>query len=160
MTETVTQEEFYDRLDDVQSGMLAIGDVRPVPMSHYIDRDTNTLWFITARGTDMVNKLQAGPQKTTYVVACGHAKLYGTIEGTAQLSNDRAKLEEIWNPVADSWFEGGIDDPDLRLFRLDLSEAEVWATTGAVGFLYELAKAQFTDDKPDMGAHGTLRFAA
>jgi len=160
MTHTLTADDFWKRLDDVQSGMLSVDGARPVPMSQYADRDLNVLWFITAKGTDIVESLASGPKEARYLVAEGAANLYATVDGKASLSNDKAKLDELWNVVADAWFEGGEQDPDVQLVRVDLSEAEVWTTTGRLGFLYEIAKAQTTDQKPDMGAHGTLRFAA
>jgi general stress protein 26 len=160
MTHTLTADDFWKRLDDVQSGMLSVDGARPVPMSQYADRDLDVLWFITAKGTDIVESLASGPKEARYVVAEGGANLYATVDGKASLSNDKAKLDELWNVVADSWFEGGEQDPDVQLVRVDLTEAEVWATTGKLGFLYEIAKAQVSEVKPDMGAHGMLRFAA
>ena len=41
---------------------------------------------------------------------------------------------------------------------MDLTEAEVWTTGGSISFLYEIGKANMTDQKPDLGEHGTLRF--
>lgn len=158
MTDTLTPDDFWSRLDDLNAGMLALADGRPVPMSHYTDREANALWFITARGTAIAEALENGPHPARYVVASG--KLYATIDGTAQISQDRAKLDEIWNAVASAWFEDDKQDEDLTLVRVDLKDAEVWATDGGLAFLYEIAKAHITDEKPDMGTHGTLRFAA
>ncbi len=160
MTDTLTQDDFWSHLDGVQAGMLAIGNARPVPMSHYADREARALWFITAKGTDLVDATRDGVKPARYILASGNGKLYARIDGHATLSNDRAKLDEIWNVIADSWFEDGKTDGDLALVRVDLNEAEVWITNGGMRFLYEIAKAQMTDEKPDMGTHGTLHFAA
>jgi general stress protein 26 len=158
MTDTVTHDDFWTRLGDLNAGMLSVGENRPIPMSHYPDRDANALWFITAMGTDIAQALASGSQPARYIVAAG--KLYATIDGTASLSNDAAKLAEIWNAVADAWFEDGREDDDIALVRIDLKSAEVWATDGGLAFLYEIAKANLTDEKPDIGAHGTLSFTA
>ncbi len=50
------------------------------------------------------------------------------------------------------------DDPDIRLVKLDPSAAEVWLTSGAVGFAFELVKSKLTGDQPDMGDHFTVTF--
>ena len=71
---------------------------------------------------------------------------------------DPAKLDELWSAIAGAWFEDGRQDDDVQLVRMDLSTAEVWATGGSLSFLYEIAKAHLTDEKPDMGQHGTVRF--
>ena len=155
--DTLTPDQFWSRLDGVQAGMLGAGSARHVPMSHYAEAETNRLWFITARGTDLVEACQSGAE-ASYIVASGDGKLYARIHGRARVETDQAKIDELWNPIAGAWFEDGKDDPDVRLIRMDLSEAEVWATDGGLRFLYETAKAHLTGTPPDMGEHGTIRF--
>lgn len=150
-------DQFWNRLDDVNAGMLGTTeDPRLVPMSHYADRDQSTLWFIGAKGTDLAETLAGGPKDAIHVVTDAGEGLYTRIHGSLSLSDDRAKLDDIWNAVASSWFEGGKDDPDVQLMRMTLSEAEVWATGGSVSFLFQIAKSKVTGDKPDMGEHYTL----
>ena len=158
MSNTVTPDDFWPRLDDVRAGMLNVNGGRPVPMSHYPDRETNRIWFITAEGTDLVEALRAGPQDARYIIASGDGKLDARADGKASLSGNRDKLDEIWNAIAAAWFEGGRDDEDIALVCLDLSEAEIWATDGGLKFLYETAKANVTGQKPDIGDQGVLRF--
>ena len=151
--------QFWSRLDDINSGMLGVTqDARLVPMSHYTDRKVGVLWFITAKDTDLARSVASGPQEAMHVVSDGGQGLYARIHGTLSLSDNRAKLDELWNAVASSWVEDGKQDPDVQLLRLDLSEAEVWATGGSMSFLYQIAKSKITGDKPDMGDHYTLTF--
>lgn len=158
MSNHVTEDDFWPRLDDINAGMLNVDGGRPVPMSHYADRDARALWFITANGTDLVEALRKGAREARYILASGDGKLYARVDGRAALSDDRKKLDEIWNFVAASWFEEGKEDEDLALVRMDLSEAEIWATDGGLKFLYETAKANVTGEKPDMGDQGIIRF--
>lgn len=157
MTDLV--DTFWKRLDDINSGMLGLTeDPRLVPMSHYADRDLNTLWFITAKGADLSQSLRDGAKDALHVVSSANEGLYTRIHGRLSLSNDSKKLDELWNAVASSWFEEGRQDPDVQLLRLDLAEAEVWATGGRAAFLYEIAKSKLTGSKPDMGDHYSLTF--
>lgn len=156
MTDTL-KKEFHDRLDDINAGMLAAEGARSVPMSHYVDEDGATLWFITAKGTDLAKAAQTGAE-AEYILSSGGEHLYARVEGMLSAVTNPAKLDEIWNAIAASWFEDGKQDDDIQLMRLDMSEAEVWATRGNAGFLFQIAKAHLTDAKPDMGEHGTLRF--
>lgn len=152
-------DTFWKRLDDINSGMLGLTeDPRLVPMSHYADRDLNTLWFITAKGTDLSQSLRAGSKDALHIVSSAGEGLYTRIHGRLALSDDSAKLDELWNAVASSWFEEGRQDPDVQLLRFDLAEAEVWATGGRAAFLYEIAKSKLTGAKPDMGDHYSLAF--
>ena len=155
--DTVTPDEFYDRLDKVNAGMLAAGTARAVPMSHYVERETNTLFFFGARGTDLA-QASSSPAEAVYLLADGGKKVYARIHGTLTAVTDPAHVEKYWNAVAASWYDEGKEDPDLQLMRLDMSEAEVWATDGGAKFLYETAKANATGATPDVGDHGTIRF--
>lgn len=152
------KQEFWDRLSDINSGMLGTAEARAVPMSHYVDRDTgSTLWFITAKNTDLA-KSAASPAAAQYIVSSSDEALYARIDGTLSQSHDRAELDKLWNAVADAWFEDGKTDDDVQLLRLDLSTAEVWITGGSLKFFYEMAKAQISDQKPDIGDHAMLTF--
>jgi len=154
---TELKKEFWDRLEDTRAGMLATDGGRAVPMSHYIDRDANALWFITAKGTDLAQVSQSGAA-AEYLISSSNESLYARIDGSVQAVTDPAKLDELWSAVAAAWFEDGRKDDDIQLVRMDLKEAEVWATGGSLSFLYEIAKANVTKEKPDAGDHGTLIF--
>ena len=120
------RDTFWKRLDGINAGMLGCApDWRLVPMSHYADPDEDALWFITADGTDLVKAVEGGPQQAVHVVSEGGDKLYARMEGTLELSNDKTKLDDIWNAVASSWFEDGKQDDDVRLLRLYEGTSEI-----------------------------------
>lgn len=156
MTEEL-KTEFHDRLKKINTGMLEVGG-RFLPMSHSVTEGDPNLWFITAKNTPMAEAAAKGGE-ANYLICSDGKGLYADIHGTLALSDDAAKLEEIWSIVADAWFEGGKTDPDLQLVRYTPHKAEVWVTEGGtLGFLYQIAKAKMTDAKPDLGQHGTVNF--
>lgn len=151
------RKQFWKRLEGIQAGMLGLTrDAKVVPMSHHADPEAHALWFIAAAGSHLVEATGTTPHEALHVVAEGSGKLYARIEGRLSVSDDRAKLDEIWNGVASSWFEEGRDDPDVRLLKLAITGAEVWTTTGGTGFLYELALNKITGKAPNMGEHFVL----
>lgn len=152
------KDEFWDRLHAVNAGMLDATDgVRSVPMSHHTDRDRNTLWFITAQGTDIVDAVHEGPQDATYIVCDGSKGVYADLRGTLTMSDDKAKLDEIWSVVADAWFEDGKDDPDVRLLAFHIDAGEAWLTpTSGIAFMLGIARAQLLGTPPDIGSHLVL----
>ncbi|WP_425098456.1 pyridoxamine 5'-phosphate oxidase family protein [Tropicibacter sp. S64] len=154
---TDLKDTFWDRIEDVQAGLLETGGTRPVPMSPMARKDDKAIWFITAEGTAANEAAKTGA-KATFNVADPKAHLFATIDGTLEQSHDKAKLDELWSPVASAWFEEGQEDKDVRLIRFTPSDAEVWATDGGAKFLYEIAKAHVTEEKPDMGDHGRVMF--
>ncbi|MBB3808905.1 pyridoxamine 5'-phosphate oxidase family protein [Pseudochelatococcus contaminans] len=153
------KHKFWDRLDGINAGLLGTtNELKFVPMSHYADPEQNALWFITANGVDLVSQTESGPKNAIHLIGDEAGKLWARIEGQLELSQDTAKLDEIWNSVAESWFDGGKRDPDIRLLKFSLARAEVWTTNGKLGFLYEISKSKLTGDKPDLGENYNLTF--
>lgn len=149
-------DRFWKEMESVHSAMLGIGEARHVPMSPYARQNDGAIWFITAQGTELVEAITRGASDGSLIVT-GESNIHARIEGTASIVQDRAKLEELWNPVASSWFDG-IDDPDIRLIRLVPAEAEIWLTSGGLGFAFELVKSKLTGKQPDVGEHFSLTF--
>jgi general stress protein 26 len=151
-------DDFWNRAAAVTAGMLdAKGARRPVPMSHHADRAAGTLWFITGKGTEAVDAVTTGFVHSTYVLADGSKGIYAHLDGTLVLSDDKAKLDELWSPGAALWFDGGREDPDIRLLAFKISKGEVWTTpTSGIAFIFDVARARLTGEQPDMGTHFTI----
>ncbi|WP_353472608.1 pyridoxamine 5'-phosphate oxidase family protein [Salipiger sp. H15] len=154
---TDLKADFWKHLKDVRAGMLAAEGERPVPMAPHADKDENAIWFITAKGS-AADRAARNSGEVNFLVADTKAHLYANVVGTASISNDEKKLDEIWSIVASAWFKDGRDDPAVQLVKMTPKEAEVWVSDGGASFLYEIAKAQMTDDTPDLGAHGRVTF--
>ncbi|MDO9526391.1 MAG: pyridoxamine 5'-phosphate oxidase family protein [Gemmobacter sp.] len=152
----MSAEKFWKEMEGVYSAMLAVGSARHVPMSPYARENDQAIWFITAQGTGIVDALTRGESEASLIVT-GDSNIHARIEGKASLVTDREKLEELWNPVAGTWFDG-IDDPDIRLVKMIPNTGEVWLTSGALGFAFELVKSKVTGKQPDMGEHFSLTF--
>lgn len=153
--------DFWDRVDDVQAGMLGLEkNGKLVPMSPTLRKDRDgKIWFIAAAGEDLVNDTAAGPQDGRFVIADAKSGLYANVAGSLAQNNDKAVLDEIWNVVASAWFEDDKQDSDLRLLCFTPSKAGAWfSTTSGVKFLYEIAKANITGAKPDTGYQADLTF--
>ena len=52
--------------------------------------------------------------------------VFATVHGRLTVDNDRAVIDRLWNSYIAAWYEGGKDDPNLALLRLDGERAEVW----------------------------------
>lgn len=155
------KKEFYDRLEDVRAGMLGLqSDHRLVPMSpNFDDDDPGAIWFLSAVGTALVDAVATGAQDAKFVVSDDKNGLYGDILGRLEIADNRAKLDEIWSPIAAAWYEEDKQDPDLRLMKFTLTEAEVWlTTTSGLKFFYEIIKANINDEMPDTGTRASLTF--
>jgi len=148
-------KEFWERLEDCRSGMLSI-DGRAVPMSHYIDTNKRELWFLSAKDTYMAE--HADGTEARYMVCNDDEGLYADISGRLTPETNPQKVDEYWNFVAASWYEDGKRDPDLQLLKLSLKDGEIWTAKGGAGFMFQVAKANVTGEKPDIGDHYEIHF--
>ncbi len=160
MTDTDLKGTFWDRVENVNVGMLSAQGTDPRPMAHHARREDGAhgaLWFLTADSTDIGKDAAAG-KSARYQIASGDAKIYAFVDGTLSIETDRAKLEEIWSPMDAAWFEDGKDDPNVRLVRFTPTKAEVWASDSTAKALYDMATSAMGDGTASPGTHGKITF--
>ena len=157
MSDQDLKATFWDRIEDVNVGMLSGPSTDPRPMAHHARKDDNALWFLTANHTDIGEDAAAG-KDARYQIVSGDAKIYAVVDGTLAVETDRAKLDEIWSPMDAAWFEDGKDDSDVRLVRFTPKSAEIWAHDSTAKAFYDMAKSALTDDTANPGHHGKIRF--
>ena len=77
--------------------------------------------------------------------------IWATVHGRLSQSTDQATIDRLWNRFVAAWYEGGKDDPDVALIRLDTENAEIWidASSMVAGFkiLMGINPKQDTKDK-------------
>lgn len=160
-TDEELKETLFSMLSDDNTGMLMVetSGQHPQPMTHFVDTETKTLWFITHRDTDLIRAVGLGGQGL-YTMVDTSDGIYASMRGPISQSDDRQKMADLWSPVVGAWFHDGPEDPDAVLIRLDLSEAAVWHSVGSLRFGFEIAKANMADTDPDVGSHTVLNFSA
>jgi general stress protein 26 len=99
------------------------------PMSaQEVDAEGN-IWFFSDINSDKNREIQednavqlifSHPGKSSYMI----------VNGMAEISTDRKKIEALWTPVAKIWFEQGKDDPNLSLIKVNTKSAYYWDTDG------------------------------
>ena len=76
---------------------------------------------------------------------------YVSVSGKGRVLQDLQRQHALWGTLAQAWFSGGADDPDLRLLRVDISAAEYWdVDTNKMVQLLKMAEAAITG-KPPIG---------
>jgi general stress protein 26 len=158
---TDPRSALFDVLDGVRAGMLGMtaGGDGLQPMTHFADRTSGTIWFISSTDTALVQSLGMG-EDADYVVISQDHDLHASLRGKLyQLHND-AKLDELWSPVIAAWFEGGRQDPRVAMLRFDPEVADVWASsTSSLKFGFEIIRSTLDPGhQPDIGVKKTVRF--
>lgn len=122
----------------VMLGLEGVEDSRTRPMTAQVDvpeggdkADGGPLYFFASKSEHLVQALDQSHRAVATYASKGH-DLFAHIHGTLELSNDRAVIDRLWNPIIASWYKDGQDDPDLVLLRFDTDSATVWkAETGS-----------------------------
>jgi general stress protein 26 len=130
---------------------------RPVTTQNSdVDEDAN-LWFFMSRRGEPVADL-AGDPTVSVVYADPGKDRYVSISATASVIEDMVKKRQLWSKLAEAWFPGGVDDPDLALVQVRIIHASYWdVKESKLVQLYHMAKAAFTGQPPtELGEHAHL----
>lgn len=119
------------------------------PMSPLGEEFDGSLWFATERDNACVAQIKANPRVHVSFADPGKND-YISVSGRATQVDDRAKVEELWNPALSAFFEGE-DDPKLTLLRIDVDTAEYWDGPGTL-----LGKLAFFAKVASGGDHGSM----
>jgi general stress protein 26 len=151
---------FY-QAEQLRFGMLGIegSGQHMQPMSHHMDRANQAIWFISSADTDLVKAILP-PRTTQFCLVSPDGAFQACISGKLSVSDDEAKLDELWSFASAAWFEDGRRDPKVRLLRLAMEQASVWvSTSSSLTFGIEMLKSAILKDRqPELGDHFMLAF--
>ncbi|WP_152916218.1 pyridoxamine 5'-phosphate oxidase family protein [Arthrobacter sp. RIT-PI-e] len=112
------------------------------------------LWFFTEDPSPKADEIRANPQVN---VTANTGKGYISIAGTATLTKDQAKIDELWSPAVSAWFEDGRDDPAVALIHVDADTAEYWYMDAPrVVSAVQMVKGLVTGSKPSSGKNDVV----
>ncbi|OKS86191.1 pyridoxamine 5'-phosphate oxidase family protein [Mucilaginibacter polytrichastri] len=153
-------ERLRGMIDKIKNGMFTTYNAtkgfhsRPMGTAQ-LDVDGN-LWFFTNEFSTKVAEISID-NKVLVTYADTERSSYISVTGNVYLSDDRAKMQELWLPMLKSFFPLGIDDPKLALIRVDTEHAEYWDTsTGAIVILIKRIKAALKGEPYDKDEHKEL----
>lgn len=107
------------------------------------------LWFFTPKPTEKTDEIAQNPHVN---VAVHGGDGYLSIAGTASIVTDEAKIDELWGPSAEAWFEKGREDPRIALVKVSADSAEYWVNNDPkIVTLFKVAKATTQKKSPDVG---------
>ena len=159
-----SRAQLWDLIKDIKFAMFttrhANGHLHSRPMTTQnskLDEDSN-LWFFMSRTGDPVRDL--GLDATVNVSYADPGQdAYVSVSGTAAVVDDMATKQRLWSKLAEAWFPGGVDDPDLALVRVQITHANYWdVKESKVVQLFKMAKAAVTGKPPTkLGEHAEIQ---
>ena len=126
------------------------------PMKGHVVEGERPIWFLCKRDAQLATELQGGSHAAMAVVISEDHHLHACVGGALSAERDQARIDQLWNSVADAWLPEGRTSPDVILLRLDPSDAEVWLSDNAFKLAWEVAKANYSGQRAQSGEKAHL----
>ena len=131
-TEAEIEAKFWKSLKGdrtVMLGLAGVEDGHSQPMTAQLleehEQSGGPIWFFTSSETDLFRAAGTNHRAVLHFSSKGH-ELFAAVDGELMPVRDRAIVDRLWSKFVAAWFEGGKDDPKLRLLRFDGERAQVW----------------------------------
>jgi general stress protein 26 len=153
-------EKIAELVKDIRIAMMTTvatdGTMSSRPMAVQNTPFDGTLWFLTRSNSEKMEEV-GHDQHVTLTFAEPKTSKYIAVKGTASVSQDRAKIKELWNPMYKAWFPQGENDPQIAVMRVDVTEADYWeASDNKLIVLIKYAAAALTKGKMPVGESGHI----
>ena len=144
-------DKIQDVIKDVKFAMMSTvnskGDIHAWPMTtSETSIGGKEIWFIGDKTSDVVKDIQDNP-KIGLSYATQDEKDYVSVSANAELPTDKAKLDELWSPVYNAFFEHGKEDPNVQLIKVVPHGIECWLSGSSTVNMFKMAAAALQDGK-------------
>ena len=154
MPEPNDVDRVWDIIEKNSVGMLTTqfsGGLRARPLDARPHCAVGAIYFVTDVRGHKDDEIAARPD-VCFVVTVPKDNVYLSISSRASVTRDPAKAREIWKKTDDMWWQGGPDDANARVLRIEPITAELWdGPSSSLVAAYEFAKAKVTGEKPFLG---------
>jgi general stress protein 26 len=148
----------WDMMEKIGLCMLASEDgedIRARPMAAHTDRDANMVYFLTDAASHKDEEISRNPGVCLAFADPG-GNDYVSVSGRAEVSNDRAKIRELFSTPAKAWWDDA-EDPSIRVLKIRPTEAQYWDGPGRAVSVAKMLVAAMSDSRPDMGDNAKVR---
>lgn len=154
MTETTEQvAKVADLAKGIRIGMLttvdADGHFISRPMAQQEVEFDGDLWFFAERDSRKVAQIAANPHVGVTLTS---NDTWLSLDGEAEIVEDKAKAKELWNTWVEAWMPQGPDNPNVVLIKVTSHSAEYWDTPGGrIASVISFVKSKVTGERYDGG---------
>ena len=128
---------------------------RSRPLSARVKAEEHAVYFLVDVEGEKNHEIEQFPW-VSLAWADNSGYKYVVIEGNAKLSNDRAKIKELWGNMDKAWWEDE-NDPTIRLITVTPEDAELWDSPNKLVATAKMAFAAVTGKAPEMGDNKSVK---
>ena len=155
-------EKLYELIEDLDTAMMTTrrvdGHLRSRAMANQQAAAGADLWFVAADGSDKLADLDHDPHINLSYYRDSN-RSWVSVSGIAEISRDRAKIRELYQPDWKIWFtegddpeQGTAEDPRVVLIGVTIHAAEFFdVDKPRPVLLFEFVKGWLTGTEPDFG---------
>lgn len=128
---------------------------RSRPLSARVLRDEAAIYFLVDVEGEKNRQIEKFPTVSCAWADTGSNK-YAVISGQAKVSDDRAKISELWSDWDKAWWDDA-SDPSIRLITVSPEDGELWDSPNRAVALAKMAMAAVTGAAPEMGDNARVK---
>jgi general stress protein 26 len=151
---TKTPDEVWDLIKNIPMALLVTkenGHLDARPMAATAKPGEGHIYILANKREDSDQQIQKDSEvvlsfqngDTNFVV----------VHGSANASDDRGKIKELWTVFDKAWWDGP-EDPRIRLITVTPSKAEYWESAGKLVTYTDMLISAATGKRPSTGEHG------
>ncbi len=162
ISDDAARNKVWEMIKDIRIAQLVThaqdGMLHARPMAALNKGFDGKLWFYTVESAPKITEIQINP-RVLLAYSDPSKQAYISVQGMAEVTNDRRLIDEFWIEAARMWFPKGKDDPTIRLLSVDVVSAEYWdSASNTFSMLYSYTVARLTGQTPDMGENRKVAF--
>jgi len=116
-------------------------------MAAFVRRDEDAIYFLGDARQHKDNEIERNPNVG---LAFADGQKFVSVTGHASVSQDKAKIKELWSPMVKAWWDSP-DDPNIRLLTVTPDDAEFWDGPGKIIGTIKMLAAAATSTRPNYG---------
>lgn len=125
--------------------------LRSRPMGAFVRPDEGAIYFFTDDRTHKEDEIRHYP-KVCLAFADVRRQKYVSVSGTAEISCELSKMQELWAIPAKVWWRTP-DNPHIRLIKVTPEDLEYWDAPGNLISSLLVAFALLKRTHPSVGKH-------
>ncbi len=95
------------------------------PMAVQKTDDAGNVWFLSAKDSVKNMELEQNTNVTLYFQGSSYSDFL-ELNGHAEVSYDKERIKELWDPTIKTWFTEGVDDPRISVIRFIPDSGYYW----------------------------------
>jgi general stress protein 26 len=143
-------DRVWELMDKISTCMLTTHDgdhIRSRPMTAFVRRDEDAVYFLGDANQHKEVEIERNPNVG---LAFADGRKFASVTGQASVSQNKAKIKELWSPAAQAWWDSP-DDPNIRLLTVTPDDAEFWDGPGKIIGTIKMTTAAATRSRPNHG---------